>query len=218
MHHELGENELFIPKNMKNYSNVAGYLPTSKPEKNEKSNKSTNSNNNENLGIYPFHHKKTNVESEKATIKNTQNSLNFIKSYKINKKFNIDRQNRYDNYETNKTKPHVFNSKSPDYLRLKTHLSCLLFPFILTSIYNTLSKNSKNTNDNDFKNKINYFSITEREKIPKENETQQNNSFFQNTDNTSKNNSSIKTNIYQTNNLSNINAKISNSGFIYLIK
>ena len=90
-----------------------------------------------------------------------------------------------------------------------------LIPFInvlfnLGSIYNTLSKNPKNTTDNEFKCKINYFSITEREKNPKESEKnpkesepQQNNtsSFVQNPENTSKNSSSIKTNnIYQTNN------------------
>ena len=79
-----------------------------------------------------------------------------------------------------------------------------------------MSKNPKNPTENDFKCKINYFSITERDKIPKENEVQQNNnSYLQNGENLSKNNSSIKTNIYQANNLTNINAKTPISGFDY---
>ena len=79
-----------------------------------------------------------------------------------------------------------------------------------------MSKNPKNPTENDFKCKINYFSITERDKIPKENElTQNNNSYLQNAENPSKNNSSIKTNIYQANNLTNINAKTLISGFEY---
>lgn len=116
----------------------------------------------------------------------------------------IVRQNRYDNYETNKIKPHVFNSKSPDYLR---SLFKNLFFYILHSIYNTLSKNSKASNENDFKYKINYFSTKDRgEKVSKESDSQQSNSL---NENPTKNNSTIKTNIYQTNN---INIQIPASG------
>ena len=98
-------------------------------------------------------------------------------------------------------KPHVFNSKSPDYLRFYNLSSFVHWIIDFFSIYNTLSKNSKTQNDNEFKYKINYFSTatTEREK---NSEPQQNASFF-GTDNLSKNNNSntVRTNIYQSNNV-----------------
>ena len=62
------------------------------------------------------------------------------------------------------------------------------------SIYNTLSKNSKTE-----KFKINYFSTSEREKVQKEGESQQNSSLYSGSnENLSKTANSFKNNIYQT--------------------